>query len=189
MRWAKKMLLENPNSKVLFLLRDPRAVMMSQMHRLENPMKLNFTENLTYFCKYLGDDIEHAEILSNLFPGRVKVAHYEIGAMSPLLYTEALYKFIGLNMTDEVTQYVKSITNASHDEIGFGLGIVRKNSTEAVYSWRHTNSYKHAKLVDKMCGGLYGKLGYKMVSTKEELLSDTSLLVEPENPSMFVTTP
>ncbi|XP_005106612.2 carbohydrate sulfotransferase 1 [Aplysia californica] len=176
--WTENMLRENSNSAILYLIRDPRAVITSQLSALINPLKLNLTQSLKIICPQLREDIGALKRLTLRYPDRVKMVRYEHGALNPLKYARDIYRFIGMDLTDNVVDFVNSITSARADDSLFGT--VRASSAEAMDAWRHRVSFDEAREVDRWCSDVLPDLGYKLLTSKAELKSNSSLLLESE---------
>lgn len=111
-KWAGDLMQRYPRMKVLYLVRDPRATLLSQalvFRKFQLPRDI--VNVSARHCQWLSDDLLHLEQLRDEFPGRVKVVRYEHGAMDPMGYTREIYDFLGLSVTQELMEYVKYLTS------------------------------------------------------------------------------
>ncbi|XP_076455612.1 uncharacterized protein LOC143290183 [Babylonia areolata] len=69
-------------------------------------------ETSKHFCQRVLADLQQAEKMKTLFPGRVLSIRYEDLAKDPLLMTQKVLAFAGLDMDEELRHYVWSITSA-----------------------------------------------------------------------------
>lgn len=102
-------------------------------------------------------------------------------------YTEDIYKFLHLKYSEDIAEYVVNITNAITDpETGnYAYSVVRKNSSTAMNRWRFDAGYRIVLKVDKACGHLYSKLGYKYVNSQSDLESSIPLIGRPDPGGIF----
>lgn len=169
-------------------LRDPRATLISQSKVFRN---FNFEKEIKKMsevhCSMLEDDLKEAERLNRLFPGQVKALRYEESVMDTYSYTKDVYNFLQLQYNDVIASHIANITNARNDPPSYDIeySVIRKNSSSAMNRWRQFASFNQVLEVDKICGHLYGKLGYKFVNSRNDLLRMKPLIVEPERGGVF----
>ncbi|CAG5136066.1 unnamed protein product, partial [Candidula unifasciata] len=187
-KWAEALLARNPNFKLLYLVRDPRATLFSQARVFRN-----FNWNTQVFnisqqhCTNLQLDLQDAERLYHLYPGQVKGIRYEHGATDPLTYTRDIYKFIDLPFDNDLVEYITNITKAPIDspKVNSSYSVLRHNSTQTMNRWRFMVGFNSVREVDQACGHLYSKLGYRTVASQKHLVSESSLVISPQPSGIF----
>ena len=126
-------------------------------------------------CAALRDDISALARLSRQFPSRLLALRYEDGALDPLAYARRIYRFIGLDLTEDIENYVSFLTSTAPADGNTDFSIFRKNPLEASQKWRHSASFEGVSVVDSFCGDLYQEVGYQQMMTEEELKSNKTL--------------
>ena len=161
----------------LWFLRDPRAVIHSRARTASFKLLTKGKERLasTLLCDRLKKDLDSLVHLSHLYPGRVKILRYEDGATHPQIYTADIYRFLGLELTVDVREYVSFLTSGGDDS---AFGVRRSDPTSTMQAWRYSMLYEHVTLVDELCGHLYPSLGYRMVESKTDLISNRTVVLE-----------
>ncbi|CAG5122404.1 unnamed protein product, partial [Candidula unifasciata] len=181
--WAETFLKENPQFKLLYLIRDPRATLFSQAQLFNEFLWPSGIINASKtYCAILDDDLKEIVRLANLYPGRVKGIRYENGATDPFTYTKDIYKFLGLGYDDQVASFIENITTASADapDVEGAYSVIRQNSTQAMNKWRNKSDFESIRIIDSICGFMYSKLGYKFVESHSDLRSSRDLFGSPE---------
>ncbi|RUS84884.1 hypothetical protein EGW08_007353, partial [Elysia chlorotica] len=97
---------------------DPRPTLLSESRVLK---WFDFHRDVGNFsalhCRLMGKDLKNLRQLRDQFPGRVKVVRYEHGATDPQGYAEELYKFLGLQITQDLFDFVKYLTSPVAEKI------------------------------------------------------------------------
>ncbi|GFR64848.1 carbohydrate sulfotransferase 3-like [Elysia marginata] len=92
-----------PNLKLIYLIRDPRATLLSQakvFRRFKLPRDIDKVSSL--HCKWLSEDLVHLRQLRDMYPDRIKVVRYEHGVLDPQDFATEIYKFLGLAVSKEL---------------------------------------------------------------------------------------
>lgn len=196
-------LLQDPNLdlRIIHLVRDPRAVVRS---REESAKAFMYDNNVVLEQKNVPaseatyqvmQEICRSHVLINeravvkpppFLKGRYKLVRYEDVALNPLEEIEAMYRFVGLEMTEEVGTWVYKVTH------GKGKGtrmdafkITSRNAIDISQAWRNTLPHEKVKKIQKVCKGAMSLLGYRTVnSEKEQKRADLDVLV-PQEPYEF----
>ena len=160
---AEKLLNENPNLKVIHLVRDPRGMFASQFKtRLLKPTL--FQAQFKEMCTRMTDD---AQVTKRLIKGgnsNVKLLRYEDLASNPVKVVTELYKFIGEPFTEDVLKYVLENTSLNlKDNCMYCTR--RGNSTLTANKWRRTINAVFLRMVNHFCGKVYSTYGYKLVES------------------------
>lgn len=138
-------------------------------------------------CSNLAVDLQDAERLHKLYPGQVKGIRYEHGAMDPLSYTQDIYNFLDLPVDGGLVDYITNITSAPKGlpNVNVPYSVLRHNSTQTMNRWRFSVGFNSVREIDKVCGHLYSKLGYRPVLSQKHLESESSLFLSPEQDGIF----
>lgn len=166
-----------PDLKVIHYLRDPRGVINSRIANgyimpgplasvVSRPVFKLFNSSFLIerhteqLCRQMSTDLEISAQLKISYPGRIKTILYEDLAQNPIEIAKQLYQFVGLNLTDEIREYIYSITMAGKQPNGI-YATTRTNSSRTAFGWKQRLSLHHIKNIDKHCDQLYKRLGYQ----------------------------
>ncbi|KAK6183092.1 hypothetical protein SNE40_010638 [Patella caerulea] len=167
----------DPNLYVVYLMRDPRGIISSQMSNFKNFAWKNINRASKEICSLMENDIQVMEDLHNLYPDRVKLLRYESIAFDPLGGTTDIYKFLELNLTKNVTNFVKNHTQSNATSCSVGC-TVRKNSKSVPYKWRVHAHFKYMQNIDRSCGNVYAKMCYVPVGNINQLKNKSFSLMK-----------
>ena len=110
---------EFPNLKVLYLVRDPRGTLSSEMAILKSYEKTSVKEAAEKFCGMVNDDAENIRLLSESYPDRIKTIRYETIARDAVSAAKRMYEFLQLSFTPTIEGYIRHITAAKKDGHNF----------------------------------------------------------------------
>ena len=182
----EKMFKPKTSNYIRCFRRDPRAVLFSTANNFKHLHWTWTDRNQTDFksaeyCSALASDVIAFREFAAVYPSRVKVIRYEDGAMNPRAYTDHIYQFLQLNISQEVLNKVKNMT--SHDELrknkNVNFSVYRKDPVESMNKWRRTIGFEFASIVDKNCKHLYEMFGYREVVSEDHLQSNDALVISP----------
>ncbi|XP_061532634.1 carbohydrate sulfotransferase 6 isoform X2 [Phycodurus eques] len=196
-------LFEDPSLdlRIIHLVRDPRAVVHSRDQSArafvsDNAVVLEQRNIASAEVQYqVMHEIcsSHVRIseraLQNPPPflkGRYKMVRYEDVARNPLQEINAMYEFVGLNMTHQLEEWIYKLTH------GKGKGsrkeafkITSRNAADVSQAWRTMLPHIKVKRIQEVCKGAMSLLGYMTVNNdKEQKTLDIDLLV-PQEPYRF----
>ncbi|WAR01243.1 CHST1-like protein [Mya arenaria] len=178
MEMAHSLMKENENMKIVHLVRDPRAMFLSQSN-----YKLikgnNKTSQFERLCSRIRDDVYFTRQLLETGNKNVKLVRYEDIAFNPIKMTKELYKFIGEPLTKEVLKYVTQSTSLNLKD-GCPFCTRRGNSSLTASKWRSRIQPSFLKLVDEHCKDLLQPLGYH-ITEDINYLRNTSLPIFQEH--------
>ncbi|KAK7091138.1 carbohydrate sulfotransferase 4-like isoform X2 [Littorina saxatilis] len=160
---------EFPNLKILYLVRDPRGTLSSEMAILKSYEKTSVKEAADSFCKMVSDDAENIRWLSESYPDRIKTIRYETIARDAVSAAKKMYQFLELSFTPKIEGYIRHITAAKKD--GHNFSTLRKDSWLAANKWRTIVTYKNVRAVDTACEDVYDAVGFVKVP-RETYLRD-----------------
>ncbi|XP_071103234.1 carbohydrate sulfotransferase 1-like [Haliotis cracherodii] len=145
------------NMKVLHLIRDPRATMLSQNSVGYLPWA-DLGPSAKQFCTRVKQDIEDSKEMRRRFPGRIATMRYEDLAEKPIIMAKEIFDFIDLELTDKIKSYIKNITHKTNDVCD--ALCVKRDSKEIISKWRLDLSLAKVSFIDKICQPLFDVMGY-----------------------------
>ncbi|KAJ8306999.1 hypothetical protein KUTeg_015083 [Tegillarca granosa] len=159
-----------PNLKIIHLLRDPRGMLASQKsgHFIID----NAPTVAKAACNRFQRDVLVTHKMSKIYPGRIKLIVYEEIAENPVQTLNKLYDFLGLTVSQNITNYVLNITRSGKENNGY-YNVVRSDSVKTAYKWRSNLNWQTVQQIDTECKEFYELTGFK--AFKNELnYQDTS---------------
>ena len=112
MKMARTVLEEIPGSKLIHLIRDPRATLHSK-RLLVRECKENFTGGSgcsKAHCDSVDENTRVVNSLQSTLRDKVVTVRYEDIIKEPIQNAKRLYDFVGMKFTDNVERYVYNIT-------------------------------------------------------------------------------
>ncbi|KAM3870015.1 carbohydrate sulfotransferase 6 [Diretmus argenteus] len=192
-------LLQDPSLdlRIIHLVRDPRAVVRSREQSAkafvyDNAVVLEQKDVSAPDAQYrVMQEIcrSHVRIHEratlkppDFLKGRYKMVRYEDLVQDPLLEINAMYEFVGLQMTSPLQEWIYKVTH------GKGKGskkeafkITSRNAADVSQAWRTTLAHDKVKRIQEVCKSAMSLLGYRTVgSDKEQKRLDLDLLVPRE---------
>ena len=153
---AENLLNAFPDIKIIYLTRDPRAMMDSQVRKNDMGARRfdHFVYNTNDMCGKMWGDLQLFHALKNTYPNSIYPIQYEHFIQSPLKVTEKMFGFLELNFTDSIKNYVASKTVLTQSE-----------SEKHISVWRKHISIENLNVVDVNCEKVYKELGYIKLSS------------------------
>ncbi|XP_052790539.1 carbohydrate sulfotransferase 5-like [Mya arenaria] len=158
---------EYPNLQVIHLLRDPRAVLRSQV-KVKKITWAQIPQKAREHCTRISDDLASTFTMHNQYPDRVKILLYERLAENPLDVSSKMYTFINKPMYKTLVKYIEKITKQRASAASGSFGVLSVNSTRTAYSWRDELNITSIQTIDTYCGEIYSKLGYLKFSNEKD---------------------
>lgn len=151
-------------AKVLHVLRDPRAILMSRRRHGYLDNFASYNEASKSLCDYMMQNIRECKKWQAKFPGLIKTVLFEDIAENPVGGAKHIYEFLGLQFNDVIKSGVMEMTHAPN-------GVLFKESS--VYSWRRTLNFTDVQAIDYNCQDVYDVMGLRTFDTKN-LMRDMS---------------
>lgn len=122
--------------------------------------------------------------------GRYKMVRFEDMVRDPLGHVNDIYKFVGLEMTKQLGDWIYRVTH------GKGTGtkkeafdITSRDAKDVSQAWRTMLPFNKVKRIQDVCKGAMSLLGYRTVNNeKEQKKLDIDLLM-PQEPYKFTWLP
>ena len=148
---VEELLKQDHEIKVIYLIRDPRGIILSTMNTLLMAKNsLGSINNEAYgLCKKMESDYKTYKDLIRLYPERIRLVRYEDISENLVIASHLLYEFIGVIPSIEVDQHLNSISSSK--ENGGNYSQERQNSSETASAWRHKLSQDHREMVESVC--------------------------------------
>ncbi|XP_077985256.1 carbohydrate sulfotransferase 1-like [Glandiceps talaboti] len=184
----------------ILYVRDPRAVALSrkrfQFHHMAyeslqgieidegsviNEKKAEMLQHVQYYCKWVSRNTAFVKKAPKLVREKLTILRYEDLVANVTHKTLELYNTFGLEVSQDVFNWIEENTNASseQDMAGIGTMITKRNSSAVAQAWRSKLSMDEVRLVQETCGDVMDHLGYTLIKNEKEL-SDLSIqLVKP----------
>lgn len=154
-----------PNLKVIYLLRDPRSVLLSQNAVGYCGKQFGGWSGCTNkHCYRVENDVITFENIAREKPERIISVFYEGIAKSPLEATKALYKFVGAECHQQVLDYVYDITMAGHKD-NCEVCTVRSNSSAHIDLWKNKMDKQFLEIVENRCHYVLQKFNYNLTNS------------------------
>ncbi|XP_070209220.1 carbohydrate sulfotransferase 1-like [Littorina saxatilis] len=190
MALAKQLMTLNPDLKVIFLIRDPRATSWSQVTLGWTDVKVmpKFSQG---YCQRVHQDLDTARYLLKQHPGRLRFLRYEEFAEHPVRTAQQIYDFLHLNWNKGIQKRVEMQTGILKDsavttgqstnsgnsrgtvlkESAYrpGYSVIRRDSKSAASQWRTNVTFDHVEIIQRECDAVMSRLGYRNFDTLETL--------------------
>ena len=125
-----------PRLKIIHLIRDPRAIVMSKQNWFARPV----SPEARVVCTKMAEDIRRRQEIEKRYPGSTMEVLYEDITANPTENIAAMYEFAGIDMTENTTAELKQITSES--------GEISKK-------WQTQISEETKRLIDAECLDVY----------------------------------
>ncbi|RVE72313.1 hypothetical protein OJAV_G00060650 [Oryzias javanicus] len=196
-------LLRDPalDLRIVHLVRDPRAVVRSKEQSAASFVRDNAIvleqrnvpggevqyQSIQEICRSHIRINERAVLKPPPFlKGRYKMVRFEDVAFNPLREINAIYDFVGLQMTPELEDWIVTVTHGKgKGSARDAFDITSRNAKAVTQAWRKALPFSKVKKIQDACKGAMSLLGYRTVdSEKEQKNLDVDLLV-PQEPFKF----
>ncbi|XP_076363639.1 carbohydrate sulfotransferase 4-like [Tachypleus tridentatus] len=179
LRLAKlAMLLDEPafhHLKIINLVRDPRAIISSR-----NKRRWCITDacrNPVFLCEAMRKDIEVGETLKRLYPQQFFHFRFEDLSLWPYETTKKLFNFLQLPSHPRIDFFLRKrlntfLTHTFYDHDGkLQSPSTHKKPVKAIFRWVDELPLEEILTIQRVCGDVLQKLGYKLVNSTEQMYS------------------
>lgn len=173
MRLADDVLSEVKEGHVIHLIRDPRDSVISQARFQACPF--NGTSHSACAEQHCGkvwaDTLAKRDMLSHVSE-RILTVFYEHIASYPVIMSDIMHSFLGIDHSEETKQYVRRITlgaNVTGCEVcqqNWQKGNKSKISTTYVNSWRGNVNSGVITQIQNICSNVMMYYGYEFYNTR-----------------------
>lgn len=165
---AEEIMMSLENSKVIHLVRDPRATLESLRNMIDVHMCSNGIESCAKkHCENVIEDTSLKTNISLSSPKRILTIKYEDIATKPVQTSNKMYEFIEMDFTGQISDYVFNITlgyNKSGCEVckkSWQLGQSNASSEAHVDSWKHTMLPESINKTQELCSDVIKYYNYE----------------------------
>ncbi len=136
---------EIPELKVLYYVRDPRAILNSRLRVHENSTYIK--RDMAILCHTVAENHRYYQKLEARHPTRLKLIRYEDLALSPIDTARDIYRFIGSDWDATTEQWLKKIVNTDKPS-RYGTFRIAKN---VVKEWERHLPTAFKRKMEKLC--------------------------------------
>lgn len=181
MSQVRDWLVNNPDIagsvKVLHLVRDPRGILASR-RLLDWCNESKSCAHQDTLCSELRADLDTFEDLKRMFPNSTYRLRYEDVSLDPKKEAVKLFGALGLNYTVHVSNFLKTHTKARKAD-ALDPYSTRRNSSTVAFQWRTKLSYEDIADIQRSCSDVLLRLGYKTITSENELLDEVPIAPVP----------
>ncbi|XP_041692607.1 carbohydrate sulfotransferase 1-like [Coregonus clupeaformis] len=189
-------LTEDPrlDLRIVHLVRDPRAILASRMMAFSEQFRAwkiwNATgrqpryvdlSQITSTCRDMADSAETMLQRPAWLRGRYLLVRYEDLALNPKEKAQEIYRFVGLEMDENVHSWIAQNTNNSApptSKWNYKYSTTRDSKATAE-SWRLRLGFDIVRTLQSLCNDTLSLLGYRVVHSVADLRNMSNSLVEP----------
>ena len=171
--------------KIIFLVRDPRAVIPSSrsfgfFNEKGNKDALQNTRLFSYkLCKETEENLDFIRKLPDFLRKRIKLQRYEDAAMDPLKELSGLHDFVGLPVLESVRTWLNETTQLSRSDCnekdGAQATCTKDNARVAANRWRWKVPPHDISVIEYYCASVMRLVGYRTVDRSYELLANVTI--------------
>ena len=174
------------NLKIVFLFRDPRAIISSRSKGKSKQHKLEVANSL---CKKMLYDSNLMLHLAEKYPKNIIFLSAERLANDSINVTRTLFRFLGIKYTksDKTQSTELSSWKTNHDKRREGKFNPYKNDGyAAIMKWRTVLSMEFKQNIDNVCTPVYQKLGYLNLTSMVAFRNIEILNIQPLETTKFI---
>ena len=154
-------LSNDPDIKVVYLIRDPRGIVSSRAaaHIVSKVANNSWEKELNLTCRKIHDDLVSMQRINTKYPKTLMTLRYEDFANDPVGIGEKLYKHINASFPEEFQFWIQKNANLKQD--GGRFSTARKNSSLVVHEWRENVTRSQIELSKSLCHEVLKHFNYK----------------------------
>ena len=147
------------NLKVVFLVRDPRA-MYSSVKALYNKSKTGWRT----LCDEMLDDVKQFAKIKSIMPNKFFFLRYEDLVLDIQNESRKLMKNLGLKYSKTLDKYIKTHSHIpDNKKTTENPHSLFRETQENAFKWTQYISSKEAKFMETICNDVMDKMGYEFV--------------------------
>ena len=158
----EQFITNNPHTKVLYYIRDPRGILNSRCKsdKLSDLGNNNIVTDATLLCRLMHEDYLTWTRLKEQYPDSIEMFKYENFTAQPRQVAEKVYEFINSPLPEELATWLSESMN-SKTATSSRYSTSRKNSTATASRWRKELSQKVIAGISSACQHVLFELGYE----------------------------
>jgi len=168
----------DPDFKIVYLVRDPRAIANSRFKISSNNWSGNNIKRLTGICRMFHNFLHERRLNSatgnSLWNAAIEVVRFEDFALNPIAMAQRVYDFIGVDFPESVKNHLFKISHGhtellekSYEEKTCQYCTIR-NSEKVIFRWRENLSYNITKHIQDNCVEMFDAFGYKRFDSEHD---------------------
>uniref|UniRef100_A0A6A7FYK5 Carbohydrate sulfotransferase 1-like n=2 Tax=Hirondellea gigas TaxID=1518452 RepID=A0A6A7FYK5_9CRUS len=162
--------LKDPRIKIVWLVRDPRAVMNSRLSNVDW-CKTSSCNDPATMCSSLYDDYITFLSFRDEFPNKVMLMRYEDLAKDAYNKSRNVLEFAGLSLHPDVMTYLDGHLSTNVD-----VPWSTKHEPKATMSrWLKTMNWSEVLRVQQSCSHYMRALGYRIFETPTDMISGNAV--------------
>ena len=156
----ESILSEHSDWKVVYQVRDPRAIVISQreIQIMSTHSNGSMTRESNVVCDKMLNDLRSLKKLNRTNRDQILLMKYEDYANSPISVMKKVYYHINENLSDHVITEVSSLTSSKYDS--GAMYQLRINSSATARRWIGKITTQEKTQIDQKCDMLYRESGY-----------------------------
>ena len=176
--------------KILFLIRDPRAVIPSSQSfgffgNKGDVAKRELRQYSYWRCKETEHNLDIIRKLPQWLRNRIKLQRYEDLAFDPLKALSGLYDFAGLSVLENVRTWLNETTRQNrrncNEMDGEQATCTKDDAWIAANRWRWLVHPHELQIIEHYCRDVMRMMGYRFVDNSYELLSEKDVPLFTDN--------
>lgn len=175
--------LADADCKVVFLIRDPRAVVSSSrligFYKEEGELNAKLGTRIYSYreCMQTEKNLEFVRRLPDSLRRRIKLQRFEDLAIDPLKELSRLFEFAGLPVLENVRIWLNETTHMSREdcERQEDVTCTKDDAWAAANRWRWRVHPHEIDIIEYYCGSVMRLLGYRSVDRSHELLANVKI--------------
>lgn len=147
------LLSSDPNFRVIHLVRDPRAVVLSR-REFDNSGRGKYSmgdmvKEAKLYCRTVVRDVRDRRKLDKLYPGRIMRVIYEDLVQEPLVYSEKIYEFLNTTLPEKTIKWIIDHTTKV------------KDSSSIAQKWQDKLSFRKTREIMGQCEEFFREIPYE----------------------------
>lgn len=176
--------------KILFLMRDPRAVIPSSRSfgfftNKGDVAKRGLRQYSYWRCKETEDNLDIIRKLPQSLRNRIRLQRYEDLAFDPLKALSGLYDFAGLSMLENVRTWLNQTTRQNrrncNEMDGEQATCTKDDAWIAANRWRWLVHPHDLEIIEHYCRDVMRLMGYRFLDKSYELLAERHVPLFTDN--------
>ena len=152
-----------PDLHVVYLVRDPRAIINSRVQSRKlmwDKTNRKRAREASILCPRMSDDVSNLRILQGNYPEAIHTIRYEDFVDDPVGVAEKVYSSFSMNQPKDWASYSESVMYSSDGASGGGFGIKVNDARKVADRWKTDIPRKEIININKQCSYVISALGY-----------------------------
>jgi hypothetical protein len=159
MGMVRDILDRDQDINVVYLVRDPRAILASRWITRGRPYRMEqLLRETKRLCEVMEQDIRSYSDLHSLYKDRLKMVKYEDLAIETVRTANKIYDFLHIPIPNSVHHVIYQLTHAQLNDGSIGTN--RRNSTATASLWKHALPNVIFKEMNIFCDNVLKQLTY-----------------------------